>query len=169
MPSTDAFALKRSGLNNFLFAAVGNEPNGMTLSLVSVFARLGNDPWGEAARLAGLPKTEAIDSLARTIANMPRSGWALPDAVAIATRLIPLLPTRPESAATEASTYRANVGRFVRIGLLVAAAALGMMGVTDLFTTRAPPSLDGSDVASFATPAPPPPASIPRTSDRLTR
>ena len=44
MPSTDAFALRRSGLGEFLFAAVGTEANGMTLSLVSVFARLGNDP-----------------------------------------------------------------------------------------------------------------------------
>jgi hypothetical protein len=167
MPSTDAFALKRSGLNNFLFAAVGNEPNGMTLSLVSVFARLGNDPWGEAARLAGLPKAEAIDSLARTIANMPRSGWTLPDAVAIATRLIPLLPNRPDSAATEVSAYRTKVTRLVRIGLIVASAALGAMGVMDLFTTRDAPRLDGSEVASFATPVPP--SSIHGISDRLAR
>ena len=35
MPSTDAFALRRSGLNEFLFAAVGTESSGMTLSLLS--------------------------------------------------------------------------------------------------------------------------------------
>ena len=64
MASSDAFALRRSGLNEFLFAAVGAEANGTTLSLVSVFARLGNDPWQEAARLAELPKPEATESLA---------------------------------------------------------------------------------------------------------
>ena len=41
MPSSDAFALPHSGLNEFLFATVGTGANGMTLSLISVFARLG--------------------------------------------------------------------------------------------------------------------------------
>ncbi len=69
MPSSDAFALRRSALNEFLFAPVGTEANGMTLSVVSVFARLGNDPWQEAGRLAGLPEPEAIESLARIITS----------------------------------------------------------------------------------------------------
>ena len=56
MPSSDAFALRRSGLNEFLFAPVGTVANGMTLSVVSVFSRLGNDPWQEAGRLAGIAK-----------------------------------------------------------------------------------------------------------------
>jgi hypothetical protein len=76
MPSSDAFALRRSGLNEFLFAPVGTEANGMTLSLVSVFARLGNDPWLEAGRLARLPKPEATESLARIIASMPNQRLA---------------------------------------------------------------------------------------------
>jgi len=66
----------------------------MTLSVVSVFARLGNDPWQEAGRLAGLPKPEAIESLARIIASMPTSVWPLQAATTIATRLIALLPTQ---------------------------------------------------------------------------
>ena len=43
----------------------------MTLSPASVFARLGNDPWLEAGRLARLPKSEATESLTQIIANMP--------------------------------------------------------------------------------------------------
>ncbi len=93
MPSSDAFAFSRSGLNEFLFAPVGTEANGMTLSVVSVFARLGNDPWLEAGRLARLPKLEATESLARIIANMPASVWPLQSATAIAVRLVALLPT----------------------------------------------------------------------------
>jgi hypothetical protein len=77
MSSSDAFALQQSGLNEFLFAPVGTETNGMTLSLVSVFARLGNDPWLEPGRLARLPKSEATESLARSIASMPTSIWPL--------------------------------------------------------------------------------------------
>ena len=54
------------------------------VSLVSVFARLGSDPWLEAGRLAKLPKSEATESLARSIASMPTSLWPLQAATAIA-------------------------------------------------------------------------------------
>jgi hypothetical protein len=86
MSSSDAFALRRSGLNEFLFASVGTEPNGMALSVLSLFARLGDDPWKEAGKLVGLPEGEAIESLAQAISGMPRSIWTLLDATAIATR-----------------------------------------------------------------------------------
>jgi hypothetical protein len=93
--SSDVTALPRSDLNQFLFADVGTEASGMTLSVMSVLARQGSDPWREAGRLANLPKAEATDSLARTIAGMPKSLWKLPDAIVIAARLIGLLPARP--------------------------------------------------------------------------
>ncbi len=95
MATIDVTALQRSDLNEFLFADVGTEANGMILSVASVLARQGNDPWREAGRLAELPKAEATDSLARTIAGMPRSLWGLSDAVVIAARLTGLLPVRP--------------------------------------------------------------------------
>jgi hypothetical protein len=88
-------ALGRSDLNRFLFADIGTEANGTTLSVMSVFARQGSDPWTEAGRLAALSKAEATDSLARMIASMPKSLWALPDAIVIAARLTGMLPARP--------------------------------------------------------------------------
>ena len=94
MASTDAFALQRSDLSGFLFADVGEEASGMTLSVVSTLARRGVDPWQEAGRLASLPRTAAIDALAGMISAMPASRWSLPDATAIATRLVALLPAR---------------------------------------------------------------------------
>jgi hypothetical protein len=52
MVYSEAFVLRNSDLNKFLFADVGSEPNGMTLSVVSLLARLGHDPWREAGQLA---------------------------------------------------------------------------------------------------------------------
>ena len=49
MSHPDAFALKNSGLNEFLFAEVGIELNGSPLTILSILARLGQDPWVEAA------------------------------------------------------------------------------------------------------------------------
>lgn len=89
--SQDVFALGRSELNEFLFAAIGTEQNGMTLSVISGLARLGVDPWAEAARLAGLPVPAAVEALARKIAAISDGSWKS-DAVRIAERLVPLLP-----------------------------------------------------------------------------
>jgi hypothetical protein len=154
MPSSDAFALRRSGLNEFLFAPVGTEANGMTLSLVSVFARLGNDPWLEAGRLARLPKPEATESLARIIASMPTSVWPLQAAMTIATRLIALLPTQQAGNLGQrpsASAYGAKAGRIIRIGLVLAAVAFAVAFQTGVFTTTFDaPEPDGNSVASFA-------------------
>ena len=80
MANSDAFALKKSGLNDFLFAEVGSERNGAQLTILSVLARLGKDPWAEAARLARLPKSSVIDDLANSISQMPLSSQALMDA-----------------------------------------------------------------------------------------
>jgi hypothetical protein len=104
--TSDVNALQRSDLNPFLFADIGTEANGSTLSVLSVFARRGADPWTEASRLAALSKADAADSLARMIAGMPTSLWAFPDAQLIAARLIGLLPNRPAVAANIRETAR---------------------------------------------------------------
>jgi hypothetical protein len=99
MTSTDAFALKNSTLNAFLFTDIGIEANGSTLTMLSTLARLGQDPWVESARLSKLPKAAAIDSIARSIGRMPLSPPALADARATASRLILLLPRQIKTPA----------------------------------------------------------------------
>ena len=94
MSRTDVFALKNTGLNSFLFAEVGTESNGSMLTVLSVLARLGEDPWTQAALWANLPTPDIIDRLAHSIAQMPLPPRALRDARQTATRLIQLLPTR---------------------------------------------------------------------------
>ncbi len=80
----------------------------MTLSVLSTLARLGMDPWQEAGRLAKLPRTAAIEGLARIITAMPASRWSLPDATSIAARLVALLPTRGSGPSIAASAQRAD-------------------------------------------------------------
>lgn len=151
MPNTDAFALRQSGFNEFLFAAVGTEANGMTLSLVSVFARAGSDPWQEAGRLAGLPKSEATESLARSIAGMSTSIWPLQAAMAIADRLIALLPSRPGGAGQSPPVpeVSAKSVRLLSIAAVLVCVACMLAFQAGLFTRSGPPNPDGSNVASF--------------------
>ena len=107
-----------SDLNGFLQADIGTERNGGSLSVLSALARLGEDPWNEAGRLASLPKAAAIADFARTIANMPSSLWPLPEAEMIAARLTALLP---DGAHRKAALPRPKLGRTAIVLILLAA------------------------------------------------
>src|SRR3954465_7074242 len=86
------FALGHSPYNAFLFAPVGEEQIGMPLTVLSALARLGFDPWQEAARLAALPRETAAGVFAVTIAMLPEGDWKASDSGAIAARLVNWLP-----------------------------------------------------------------------------
>jgi hypothetical protein len=149
MPSPDVFALRRSRLNDFLFAVVGPEANGMTLTVVSVFARLGNDPWQEASRLAELPRSEATESLARSIAGMPTSIWPLEAATTIAAGLIPLLPThvRPSESAPPAPAQLGKSHHLLKIAVVLVCIACVLAFEAGLFPTFEAPEPNFSSVA----------------------
>ncbi len=60
--------------------------------MISALTQLGLDPWEEAARLSSLNKREAIEQLARLIAELPDASNPLPDVREIAEELIERLP-----------------------------------------------------------------------------
>lgn len=151
MPSSDAFALRLSGLNEFLFASIGTEVNGMSLSVVSVFARMGFDPWQEAGRLARLPKSEATESLARSIVGMPASTWSQQAAMGIAEGLVVLLPTQSvrHVQGSPAPEYSARTtGRFLRIAVVLVCVASVVAFEAGVFTTSHAPRPDNSVAAA---------------------
>jgi hypothetical protein len=94
------FALGHSEFNEFLFAFVGEESGGQQLTVLSALARLGLDPWGEAARLSELPREAATHALAATIGALPGGDWKVSDRQAIAVRLVNCLPRRGSPPAT---------------------------------------------------------------------
>jgi hypothetical protein len=152
--TSDVSALQRSDLNEFLFADVGTEASGMMLSVVSLFARQGDDPWREAGRLADLPKAVAADSLAHAIAEMPQGRWNLPDSAVIAARLIGLLPARPVRTERRLPTRPAEWIPSTRTAVIVACAALGIVYAISTIMRPQPARFDGGDVSSFTTPSP---------------
>jgi hypothetical protein len=77
--------------DNFLFAEVGEEQNGMSLSVVSALARLDLDPWSEAASLSRLSKRVAGERLTSLLSSLPRSQVVALDPATVV-RLIELLP-----------------------------------------------------------------------------
>jgi hypothetical protein len=91
--------------DDFLFAPIGEERNGMSLSVMSAFSRLNIDPWQEAAQLSDLSKEKAVEALAPILARLPAGRWAAVDIPAIARRLVEILP-RHEIVTKTVTTMR---------------------------------------------------------------
>jgi hypothetical protein len=135
-----------SEFDDFLFAPVGDDANGMTVSVLSALARLDVDPRQEAANLARLPGGPAIERLTLLLAALPGRISANPGT--IATRLIPLL-RRPAGAATASRETRPNastttkfptVARLVLINVLFVALVLAAQWMV---TGHQSPAADG--------------------------
>jgi hypothetical protein len=84
-----------SEFNNFLFAPIGEDRNGMLVSALSGLARSDVDPWQEAAKLAQLPGEAATRELAALIGALPDGAAQSSDPGTIAARLVALLPRPP--------------------------------------------------------------------------
>jgi hypothetical protein len=88
-------SLPPSEFNDFLFAPIGEDGNGMSISVLSGLARSDVDPWQEAAKLARLPGETATQRLAALIGALPDRAALCADPGTIATRLVRLLPHPP--------------------------------------------------------------------------
>ena len=117
-------------LNGFLHSAVGTERNGMELSVLSLLARSGKDPWAEAARLARMPSATAAESLADVIAGVPGDDWSRAEALVIAQHLVTLLVPQVASRVAVPVGVRAWDREMVKLmlgSLLGAALALTIL------------------------------------------
>jgi hypothetical protein len=92
MAALSQISIGPSPFGPFLYASVGEDKAGIELTVLSALARLGLDPWKEAARLADLPRAAAVQALAKSIALLPLGNWREADSPEIAARLVDHLP-----------------------------------------------------------------------------
>jgi hypothetical protein len=153
-------ALRPLGLNfdRFLYAPVGDDQQGGLLSVVSALARVGVDPWEEAASLARLPFDGAVQALCELLARLPAGRGRPVDPVPLATRLVALLPRRagePESVGDSSGPARAVLSDRNRV--LIFVAFLLMLVVTQLVmqhrlaAAAAPAATPAADVTGAST------------------
>ena len=98
-----------SRYNQFLYAPICEEANGMQLSVLSALARMDVDPWEEATRLAAMPKAIAERTLVSTLDQVLGKSCHRSETEVIAARLVQLLPHRGEGG-TITPTETARVG-----------------------------------------------------------
>ena len=131
------FAMRDSGLSTFLYAEVGTELNGSGLTILSVLARLGRDPWAEAASWVTLPRALVVDRLAQCVARMPLSEQALREARTTAERLARLLPSASESTSLGEGGRKRAVTDWLPLALILVAALIGT--TANILLAPAPP------------------------------
>jgi hypothetical protein len=102
-----------SEFDAFLFALIGEDRNGLPLSVASALARMDLDPWQEAATLAALPPTAAVQRVAALFQALPDEQLSDRDRDTMATRLIALLP-RPTNSQIRSPLASLDIGRAIR-------------------------------------------------------
>lgn len=93
MSRMDYFHQGGTPFDGFLYAELGQDRAGNTVSVLSALARLGRDPWDEAADLSALSSEGARKRLAGILSrfhDVPAFGQ---DRSATILRLVALLPT----------------------------------------------------------------------------
>jgi hypothetical protein len=110
-PSFSTLSALSAQYDDFLYAPVCDEPNGMRLSVISALARMNVDPWDEAKRLAAMPKAMGERALVSILSLVSGSSCKSPEAEAIAARLIRLLPLPGEGTTTAAKRTAAGAAQ----------------------------------------------------------
>jgi hypothetical protein len=154
-----------SEFDAFLFALIGEDKNGLSLSVVSALARMDLDPWQEAAALAALPTDTATQKVVALFRTVPDESLSDPDRDSMATRLIALLPrpVRSEIRSGVASVNVVNLAhpRLVASALLLAICMLALLAFQLTMTQHDSPTPADTSHAAPSLPALP---SLPQTS-----
>jgi len=116
MTSSPSVSYLTPQFDDFLFARINEDSEATPLSVLSVLARLGVDPWEEAAKLSGLERVSAAKRLVEFIAATPGAPTAYLSAKTVSDRLIDLLPS---SAGATMQPRQERGGRaFMKSGFL---------------------------------------------------
>ena len=91
--------------DRFLYASVGDDNNGMPLTVLSALARMDVDPWEEASKLTQLPQESAVTQLASLLGALRNAPVAGLDPARIAAPLIALLPCPRDRAPPMLKTF----------------------------------------------------------------
>jgi hypothetical protein len=155
MTRSASASLLASEFDSFLFAPIGEERNGMLLSVLSALARLDVDPWQEAAKLALLPAETATQRLASLITSLPDGSSIDRDPTTIAARLIALLPHSATPDAPPRKTWHGvaaapNLRAVISMIVINAIFMAFLLGTQSIMTNHRPPAPTDKDHAQAA-------------------
>jgi hypothetical protein len=92
MTSMDGYRQGGTPFDTFLYASVGEDRNGNVVTVLSTLARLGVDPWSEAADLSDLTRDDARTRLGALLTRFNDVPALVREHGPITARLLDLLP-----------------------------------------------------------------------------
>jgi hypothetical protein len=126
--------------DDFLFAPISVDRQGMPLSVLSALARLNLDPWQQAAELASLPREAAIERLASLIAELPGGTPTRPGPPTNTATLIELLPHRKGLPIVSREGSVAVSGKPNSLAIVYVIVMIVMLGTQWVFAMRQQPT-----------------------------
>jgi hypothetical protein len=95
----------------FLYAPVGEDLSGASVTVLSMLARLGVDPWGEASALSGLSEGAARQRLELLMGRFHDVSTDVQDRGNLVSGLLAVLPRRggPARASSDGATARLSI------------------------------------------------------------
>ena len=93
----------------FLYAPVGKDQHGSNVTVLSMLARLGVDPWGEASELASLPDGPAQQRLEALMARFADVSSPVPDWSGTVMKLLAFLPRQAKTARSSSGSTSARL------------------------------------------------------------
>jgi hypothetical protein len=118
-----------SEFDDFLFAPLGEDRNGLPLSVVSLFARMNMDPWQEAGNLAALSADAAAKRLTVSLDTLTDPALRPANLGETVRRLLALLPSHAAATvevplAAASAVAAPDPGARIRTILFIATAIL---------------------------------------------
>jgi hypothetical protein len=153
MTHSPSLAFPGSEFDDFLFAPLGEDRNGMLLTVLSALARRGVDPWQEAAELALLPGEAATQRMVQWISQLADGLSPQPDPKTLASRLTALLPRRVRTKVVGHEAV-VGIGTVTNAGVFVALVifmAFTLGGQYLLVHHQPPGRLDGDQARASST------------------
>jgi hypothetical protein len=92
-----------SSLQGFLLADIGAQPNGLPLTILTLFARDGRDPLAEAERLSGMPEEAAVSYMIAEIRRAPACYRTQMNIEELAKGIVARLPSREPTKSIDVS------------------------------------------------------------------
>ena len=136
-----------------MFAPIGDDSNGIPLSLASALARQDIDTWREAASLAKLPLAIATTRLEALIAAVPNRSSEGPGPGAIAARQMIFLPRGGVAFPARLRALKANGAATGQQAILCMVAVCMIVGLTIAALSGAHPKSAAADAQATSGPA----------------
>jgi hypothetical protein len=118
-----------SNFEEFLFSDIGVQQNGVPLTILSLFARAGLDPWAEAERLSRMSRSAAISHMVTEINRAQVYCRIHADVGELAKKLVARLPSHEPARPVGMTIGGTGFEGIPMVALMILFCAILMLGL----------------------------------------